>query len=57
MDLIPHLLRKLCEHAYRFAGLAELLVPSAAVDDEQVEAWSRELYQRDLDNEPQRTGE
>lgn len=52
----------LAEHLHRmvdrFWYLPLLLVPSAAVDDAQTEAWSDELYQRDLDNEPQpRTGE
>lgn len=52
------ILTKLRAHALRFAGLATLTVPSAAISDEEVEAWSAEMYAADLANEPQqRTGE
>lgn len=40
-------LRKLVEHAARFAGLPLTAVPSAAVSDKQIE----DSYARDLDAE------
>jgi hypothetical protein len=58
MHLVGHIHRKLLEHAYKFAGLPDLLVPSAAIDDKQVEEWSQDMYAKDLSDEPlPRTGE
>jgi hypothetical protein len=57
-SLLPHIIRRLTEHAYKFAGLPELTVPSAAVDDRQTEAWTDEMYAHDLEVAPEaRTGE
>jgi hypothetical protein len=43
MDIVRHMLR--------WAGLPLISVPSAAVTDEQTEAWSKELYDADLDED------
>jgi hypothetical protein len=42
---------KLRAHAYWFASLPEVSVPSAAVSDKDCKAWSDEMYNRDLDAE------
>lgn len=58
MMLLPHILRRMAEHAYRFAGLPEITIPSAAVSDEDTQRWSEERHAKDLEDEPkQRTGE
>lgn len=52
MRVIPeHLAHKLRAHACWFSWLPLTSVPSAAVDDGQTEAWSREMYARDLQAE------
>jgi len=51
------LAHKLRSHACRWAGLPEVSVPSAAVDDEQTAAWSADMYDRDLATEPKPRGE
>lgn len=54
MDFLRHALRLLDP----FHDLRTVTVPSAFVDDAQVDAWTRELYAADMANEPQtRTGE
>jgi hypothetical protein len=45
---------RLRAHALRWAGLATLTVPSAAVSDEDTEAWSKEAYEADLEDESKR---
>jgi hypothetical protein len=58
MHIIPEaILHKLRAHACRFAGLPEVTVPSAAIDDEQTAQWSTEMYARDLDVDKQQRGE
>jgi len=51
------LAHKLRSHACRWAGLPEVTVPSAAVDDEQTAQWSADMYDRDLATEPKPRGE
>jgi hypothetical protein len=48
-SLVEHLLR----HARRFADLPLTSVPSAAVTDQDTSQWSKDLYDRDLHDEPE----
>lgn len=47
-SLVEHLIRKLQSHSERFSDLPLVVVPSAAVSDQDTAAWSRESYERDV---------
>jgi hypothetical protein len=49
--IAQHILDKIRAHSCHWASLPLTSVPSAAVTDEQTEAWSSEAYERDLDED------
>jgi hypothetical protein len=51
MRITPNLRARIRAHACHWVGLPELTVPSAAVDDEQTDAWSKSMYDKDLADE------
>lgn len=48
MNMVESLIRKLREHAYMFAGLEEISVPSAVVDDSDCAYWGDVRYMDEL---------
>jgi hypothetical protein len=48
VNLVEHILRRLAEHAREFASLPTVTVPSAAVSDDDTQAWSDHRYMSEL---------